>query len=82
MTRWTLSRRCDTELLGDHVACLLKGDDPRGKHAHLLETLVDRGLADAEVTGGVGLRPARFEKPLKIRRIEFRSRHGRKLKES
>ena len=49
------------ELLLDDVIGAFKGDDTGGEVAHSLEALMNRGFADAEVAGGVGLRVAGLE---------------------
>ena len=58
------------ELLLDDVVRAFEGDHAGGQLAHPLEALVDGGFADAEVTGGVGLRVAGIEIGAQPRRPE------------
>jgi hypothetical protein len=63
------------QLLVDHLASLLQGDDVRGQAAHPLQALVNGRLADAEVACGLSLRVAGVEVSAEVGVGDFRVNH-------
>jgi len=55
MIAWTRSRRAVAESFSSTMSFALQREDARRAGAHPLQPLVNRGFADAEVAGGVGL---------------------------